>query len=301
MQEHLLWKLWKERRNVISQEASGSIDIAPKGRSHWSLSRYSLLLLFLGSVVASYHQAEIDFALLLSQESQRNIWRFAQGLFPPDLSFRFLSLMFRPTVETIQISLMGTLIAMLIGFPLSLMAASTLTFSGKLHEMSRGKVKMGVLPYLLARFLLNFFRSIPDLLWALMFVRAVGLGPFAGVLAIGISYGGMVGKIYAEIFEALPQGSLEALHAAGASKGKIIWYGLLPQALPSMISYSLYRWECAIRSAAILGLVGAGGLGQQIEISMRMFNYRETATILLLTLLLVTIVDSFSSTIRKLL
>jgi phosphonate transport system permease protein len=143
--------------------------------------------------------------------------------------------------------------------------------------------------------------AIPDVVWALMFVRVVGLGPFPGVLAIGVSYGGMLGKIYAEILESSPEGPIEALHAAGAGKAALLVYGFLPQVFAHMVSYSLYRWECAIRSAAILGLVGAGGLGQQIELSMRMFEYHETGTILLIVFLLVTAVDHLSTMIRKVL
>jgi phosphonate transport system permease protein len=146
---------------------------------------------------------------------------------------------------------------------------------------------------------LNLCRSIPDVVWALMFVRVVGLGPFPGVLAIGVSYGGMLGKIYAEILESSPEGPIEALHAAGAGRFAILIYGFLPQVFPNLLSYSLYRWECAIRSAAILGLVGAGGLGQQIELSMRMFQYHETSTILLIVFALVTGVDHLSTVIRR--
>jgi phosphonate transport system permease protein len=153
--------------------------------------------------------------------------------------------------------------------------------------------------YLAARLLLNLCRSIPDIVWALMFVRVVGLGAFPGVLAIGVSYGGMLGKIYAEILETSPEGPIEALHAAGAGKSALLLYGFLPQVFANMVSYSLYRWECAIRSAAILGLVGAGGLGQQIELSMRMFEYHETSTILIIVFVLVTAVDHLSTMIRK--
>jgi len=161
----------------------------------------------------------------------------------------------------------------------------------------RRKVRYSV--YLMARMLLNLCRSIPDVVWALMFVRVVGLGPFPGVLAIGVSYGGMLGKIYAEILENSHEGPIEALHAAGVGKFGLLVYGFLPQACTSLVSYSLYRWECAIRSAAILGLVGAGGLGQQLEISMRMFQYHETSTILIIVFVLVTAVDHLSSWVRK--
>jgi phosphonate transport system permease protein len=191
----------------------------------------------------------------------------------------------------------------MIGFPLALLATDRLCFAGIAHEMDgktstwRRLARRSL--YQAARLLLNLCRSIPDVVWALMFVRVVGLGPFPGVLAIGVSYGGMLGKIYAEILESSPEGPIEALHALGVGKSALLLFGFLPQVFANMVSYSLYRWECAIRSAAILGLVGAGGLGQQIELSMRMFQYHETSTILLIVFVLVTVVDHLSNIIRK--
>jgi phosphonate transport system permease protein len=150
-----------------------------------------------------------------------------------------------------------------------------------------------------ARAVLSVFRSIPEYVWAFMFVRAVGLGPFPGVLAIGVAYGGMLGKVYSEILEASNPRPLETLHAAGASRAGVLLYGLLPQALPNLASYTLYRWECAIRASAILGFLGAGGLGQQVELSMRMFRFDEVLTELLVLLALVAAVDFLSGRLRR--
>jgi phosphonate transport system permease protein len=263
-----------------------------------------LTILLVGGVLAgSWHIAQIEPGLLLGAQGRRHIWAFLTGLLPPELSLGFLRLLLVPTLETIQISIMGTVLAILLGFPLALLATDRLCFVGIAHEMDgkpsscRRLARRGV--YVGARMLLNLCRSIPDVVWALMFVRVVGLGPFPGVLAIGVSYGGMLGKIYAEILESSPEGPIEALHAAGARKSTLLLYGFLPQVCANIVSYSLYRWECAIRSAAILGLVGAGGLGQQIELSMRMFQYHETSTILLIVFAIVTTVDHLSSMIRR--
>jgi phosphonate transport system permease protein len=261
-------------------------------------------LLLVGAVlIGSWRITEIQPAMLFGADSRRQIWAFLVGLFPPDLSPGFLSLLIQPTLETIQISIMGMALGILLGFPLALLATDRLSYRGLLYEMDgdaspwqRAARRLG---YLAARMVLNFFRSIPDVVWALMFVRIVGLGPFPGVLAIGVSYAGMLGKIYAEMLENSPEGPVEALHAVGASKLMLLGYGFLPLAFANLVSYSLYRWECAIRSAAILGLVGAGGLGQQLEIAMRMFNYQETSTILLIVFVLVTGTDHLSSTIRR--
>lgn len=273
------------------------------GPPRWSPVSLLAVLLVGGLLVASWHIAEIDPGLLTNAEARRHMGGFLDGLFPPELSPAFLRLLIVPTIETVQISIMGTTLAIMLGFPLALLATDRLCFAGIAYEMDGRAATWRWLArrcvYLGARMVLNLCRSIPDVVWALMFVRVVGLGAFPGVLAIGVSYGGMLGKIYAEILESSPEGPIEALHAAGAGRATMLLYGFLPQVFASMVSYSLYRWECAIRSAAILGLVGAGGLGQQIELSMRMFEYQETSTILLIVFLLVTTVDHLSTVIRK--
>jgi phosphonate transport system permease protein len=224
-------------------------------------------------------------------------------MFPPDLSWDFLSLLGRPIVETIQLSLMGTFIAVIIGFPLGLVATRSLTFTGILNEREMVHAHRGIYllrksAYLLVRAILSLFRTIPEFVWAFMFVRAVGLGPFPGVLAIGISYAGMLGKVYSEILEHVSPEPLEALQTTGASRLTILLYGLLPQALPNLVSYTLYRWECAIRASTILGFVGAGGIGQQLEISMRMFNFNQVLTLVAILFVMVAGVDILSARVR---
>jgi phosphonate transport system permease protein len=269
----------------------------------WRPSTLLTILLVGGLVAGSWHVAQVEPGLLFGEQGRRHVWAFITGLFPPDVSPALLSLLMVPAIETIQISIMGTVLAIALGFPLALFATDRLCFTGILYEMEKGAPHWRPMArrasYLTARLLLNLCRSIPDVVWALMFVRVVGLGPFPGVLAIGVSFGGMLGKIYAEILESSPEAPIEALHAAGAGKVALLVYAFLPQMFANMVSYSLYRWECAIRSAAILGLVGAGGLGQQIEISMRMFQYHEASTILIIVFVLVTGVDHLSSMIRR--
>jgi phosphonate transport system permease protein len=275
----------------------------PPETPRWNPAALLAMLIAGGALAASWQIAQVEPSLLFGAQGRRHIWAFLTGLFPPDLSPAFLQLLVIPTIETIQIAIMGTALAVIVGFPLALLATDRLCFAGIVYEMDgeRSGVRRVARRslYLAARMLLNLCRSIPDVVWALMFVRVVGLGPFPGVLAIGVSYGGMLGKIYAEILENSPEGPIEALHAAGASKSALLVYGFLPQVFPHLVSYGLYRWECAIRSAAILGLVGAGGLGQQIELSMRMFQYHETSTILIIVFVLVTAVDHLSAMIRK--
>jgi phosphonate transport system permease protein len=271
--------------------------------SHKSLFPYIFAALFLLAFIDSWRRAGIDLGLVFEAQGRTNLWKFVSGMFPPDLSWQFLSLLLQPALETIQISSLGTLIAAMIGFPLGLLGTNTLIVRGVLNEAElqgspvRRGLRYGI--YLLARGLLSLFRSIPEFVWAFMFVRAVGLGPFPGILAIGVAYGGMLGKVYSEIFEAVNYRPLEALQAVGANKLQLFFYGWFPQALPNFISYTLYRWECAVRASAILGLVGAGGLGQQLEISMRMFNFNEVVTILAILFLMVAGVDFISAKVRN--
>lgn len=261
---------------------------------------YVLAVAFALAFAASLHIAQVTPRLLFSGDTWQNVARFARGAVPPKLAPEFLRLMLRPVAETVQISVMGMVIAVLIGTPLGLLATSSLVWRGLLHErVTRGaRWVLGFLSYGGARTALSVFRSIPEYVWALMFVRAVGLGPFPGVLAIGVAYGGMLGKVYSEILEGVDPRPLETLRAGGASKLDVVLYGFLPEALPNLVSYTLYRWECAIRASAILGFVGAGGLGQQIELSMRMFQFDEVVTLLAMLFALVVSVDFISARIR---
>ncbi len=274
-------------------------------RSERSSFPYIFGFLFLVTLVFSWRLAEVDPLVLFEAETRENLWKFLSGMFPPELSWDFLSLMVRPTLETIQISIMGTLIAIMIGFPMGILATRTFSLGGVLNEAdtegSPGRFAWRLSIYGVARGILSLFRSIHELLWATMFVGAVGLGPFPGVLAIGVAYGGMLGKVYSEIFEAVDPRPLEALQSTGASKLQIFFYGWFPQVLPNFISYTLYRWECAVRASAVLGLVGAGGLGQAIEISMRMFNFHEVLALLIILFIMVSGVDYISAKIRAML
>jgi phosphonate transport system permease protein len=252
------------------------------------------------TLALSMRGAQVDPRLLFDRSALDNLARFATGAWPPKLELAFLCFLARPMIETIQISVVGMIIAVLIGAPLGILATASLRWRGVLHEWSSParRIFVGVIPYAVTRGLLSVFRSIPEYVWAFLFVRAVGLGPFPGVLAIGIAYGGMLGKVYSEVFEGLNLQPVEALQAAGSRSSGLVFYSLLPGVLPHLVSYTLYRWECAIRASAILGFVGAGGLGQQIELSMRMFQFDEVLTLIGALLALVLVVDVISSRIR---
>jgi phosphonate transport system permease protein len=274
-------------------------------RSGKSVFPYVFSFFFVLAFADSWRRAGIDPVVFFETEGRSHLWKFLTGMFPPEFSWNFLFMMFRPFLETIQISMMGTLIAVGIGFPLGVLGTRTFMVGGVLNEAdikgSPSRFALRWSGYFMVRGILSLFRSIPEFVWAFMFVRAVGLGPFSGVLAIGVAYGGMLGKVYSEIFEAVNPRPLEVLQSTGANKLQIFFYGWLPQVLPNFVSYTLYRWECAVRASAILGLVGAGGLGQQIEISMRMFNFNEVLTILIILFFMVAAVDAISARVRAIL
>jgi phosphonate transport system permease protein len=152
---------------------------------------------------------------------------------------------------------------------------------------------------LAVRGLLIVLRSVPELVWALVFVRVVGLGATAGVLAIALTYAGMLGKVYADILESGETHPTQSLLRNGAGRLQAFFYGLLPQNAGELTSYTVYRWECAIRSSAVLGFVGAGGLGQQMDLSMKMFNGGEVSTMLLVFIALAAATDRLSAWLRR--
>jgi phosphonate transport system permease protein len=222
-------------------------------------------------------------------------WHFVRDFAPPRHDAEFLAMLARETWRTVAIATAGLALAWLIAVPLALVASTRLSTSALGTRMARG-------PQVLrqaARWLLVVLRSIPELVWALVFVRVVGLGPTAGVLAIAIAYGGMLGKVYAEILESADAGPTEALLRNGAGRLQAFAFGALPQCADECVSYTVYRWECAIRSSVVLGFVGAGGLGQQLDSSMKMFAGGEVSTMLLVFFGLVALADRTSTWLRK--
>ena len=240
--------------------------------------------------------AELDLGVLLAADSQSEMGRFIAAFWPPAHTPDFLRLLLDATLQTLAIATAGMALALVVAIPTGLLASRALSLSAA----SRGG-RPGVLGQALrwpVRALLIFLRSVPEIVWALLFVRAVGLGPTAGVLAIAITYAGMLGKVYAEIFESVDRRPMHALLQAGAGRLSAFCYGILPNAAAELTSYTVYRWECAIRASVVMGFVGAGGLGQQIDLSLRMFAGDEVASMLLTFLLLVLLADGLSRVLR---
>lgn len=233
--------------------------------------------------------------VLFEPDNLRQSRHFIGSFFPPATQPDFLALMAREAWRTVAMATAGITLALLLAVPLTLLSTRALSISALSGRMAR--VPFGVRRAV--HVLLIVLRSVPELVWALVFVRVVGLGPTAGVLAIALTYAGMLGKVYGEILESGEAAPTEALLRNGSGRLQALCYGLLPQNAAELTSYTVYRWECAIRSSVVLGFVGAGGLGQQMDNSMKMFNGGEVATMLLIFMALVALADHFSGWLRR--
>jgi phosphonate transport system permease protein len=233
--------------------------------------------------------------VLLDPDNLRMSANFLGSFWPLAHSTEFLAMVARDTWRTVAMATAGVTLALVIAIPLTLLNTRVLSVSALSGRMATGPywLRQGV------RWLLIVLRSVPELVWALVFVRVVGLGPTAGVLAIALTYGGMLGKVYAEILESGESHATQALMRNGSGRLQAFVYALLPSHAAELASYTVYRWECAIRSSVVLGFVGAGGLGQQLDNSMKMFNGGEVATLLLVFIALVALADRVSAWLRK--
>lgn len=245
-------------------------------------------LLCLGAIVA------VAVILAWSAQGTQLSWsELANGLpqigdflarsFPPNWSI--LGRLVTPAIETVQIALWGTLLGVLGAIPVSFLAARNLNSNRAVYQLVRQA--------------LNLTRSINELILALVFVSAVGLGPFPGVLALALHGIGMVGKFFAESIEEIDNGPLEALRATGARPLQVVVFGVLPQVITAWIATVLYRFEVNLRQATVLGMVGAGGLGFELVNSLKLFKYQDTATCIVVVTLMVVAADTLSSRLRR--
>jgi len=238
-------------------------------------------------VVASFVSLDLDWAAFASMEAARSMGRFVAEFFPPDLSPLFVNKVAWGAWETLAMSALGTAIAALLGLVLAVPAS-------RLSDQDSAWLRSPT------RWLLNALRAIPELVWAALLLISAGLGPMAGTLALALHTSGVLGRLFAEAMENVPTGPGNALRSQGVGPLRVFHYATLPQVLPQLMSYTLYRWENNIRAAAILGVVGAGGLGQLLSFHMGLFQMNKTATILAAMLLMVACVDSLSFSLRRL-
>ena len=240
----------------------------------------------LGLVVASFATLDLRLAEFLSTQSFAAMGKFIAEFFPPDTSSAFLHKVLVASWETLAMSVLGTALAAIGGLALAIPGS-------RLHEADAARARG------LTRWLLNALRSVPELVWAALLLISAGLGPFAGTLALALHTTGVLGRLFAEAIENAPPGPGAALRQHGAGRLIVVAYATLPQVLPQLMSYTLYRWENNIRAAAVLGVVGAGGLGQLLSFHMGLFHMNKTATILGAMLLMVGLVDGLSNLLRR--
>ncbi len=254
-------------------------------RDPLAVSRLSMTLLIVLLAWPVLKGAEFNPGALFGAENLKVIGRFLAAFLPPQTGAEFLSELFKASLQTLAIATTGMVLALLVAVPLAYRVSRVCRSHPGLQLIMRG--------------LLTVLRGIPELVWALLFVRVMGLGPAAGVLALGLTYGGMLAKVYAEILESVDQTPARALQAAGASRPVAMLYGLLPLAAKELVSYTVYRWECALRASVVMGFVGAGGLGQLMDQAMKMLNGGEACSVLIVFLCLVVLADSLSTWLRQ--
>ena len=246
-------------------------------------SAVALLIALLALIIASFATLPLQWSALFSADALRSSMEFLHGFAPPELAGPFLLKIAIGTLETLSMSALGTAIAVVLGIVLALPA------SGRFGRSARAVMRLK----------LNVLRSIPELVWASILLIAAGLGPFAGTLALAAHTTGVLGRLFADTLENLPPEQEATLRINGASAMNAFFYATLPQMLPQMLSYTLYRWENNIRAAAILGVVGAGGLGQMLKYHLSLFQMQQAASVIIAMLFMVAAVDAFSFWLRR--
>lgn len=246
----------------------------------------TIRLLYLSVAVAilttSYLQSEINPWVLF--QSRNNMSTYLASYFPPDFSYWRTYL--ADTLITISMGIWGTLLAAIVAVPLSVMASENVSPVWIVQPTRR---------------LMDAMRAINEVVFALVFVSAVGLGPFAGVLALFVHTAGALGKLFSEAVEAIELGPVEGIRATGASKIQELLFGVLPQVMPLWTSFTLYRFESNVRSASVLGIVGAGGIGVSLYQSFGAFQYGRVCAILIILIIATTLIDTLSAQLRRLL
>lgn len=242
-----------------------------------------ILLGLLALVVASFASLPLQWSAFFTAEAIDSASEFLSGFAPPETGAPFLQRTFNALWETLAMSAIGTLLAAIVGLPLALAGAG----------------RLGVVARAVTRLVLNVLRSIPELVWAAVLLVLAGLGPMAGTMALAAHTAGVLGRLFADALENVEPHAEQTLRTNGARPLAAFLYATLPQALPQMLSYTLYRWENNIRAAAVLGVVGAGGLGQMLKYHLSLFQMPSAATVVIAMLVLVALVDAASYALRR--
>ncbi|MFV0428422.1 MAG: phosphonate ABC transporter, permease protein PhnE [Arachnia sp.] len=254
-------------------------DLARLHRPSWGTVLGAGIAVIL--IVASTHHSELTLTAVVNGTPE--IVDFVSRMFPPDLSIagRAMSLM----VETLAIAITGTTFGVLFAVPLAMLATRTVVNNNVVRQSTR--------------MVLNIVRAVPELMWALLFVSAVGLGAIAGTLALIVGTAAGMARLFADLFESSDARAWRAAEAAGARRSQLVSWVLLPQQLPTMASYTLLVLDSNVRAASLFGLVGAGGIGMELTQTLRLFEYQQVLTIVLIVLLVVVALDQGSAYLRR--
>lgn len=266
--------------NHNNEQQAGGMPTSPDNFNPVKLLAATAILML---VISSFVSLNIEWRSLFADDAASKTWEFLQGFAPPDLAGAVLKKTALASFETLAMSALGTLIAAALGLLMALPA------SGRFGQITKS----------FTRLLLNMARAVPELVWASIMLIAAGLGPFAGTLALAAHTAGVLGRLFAETLENTSQQAENTLRLNGADATSAFLYSTLTQSLPQMLSYTLYRWENNIRAAAILGVVGAGGLGQMLKYHLSLFQMQTAATVIIAMLVMVALVDALSFALRR--
>ncbi|WP_216595531.1 phosphonate ABC transporter, permease protein PhnE [Myxosarcina sp. GI1] len=264
-----------------NQEMSAEVaQMLAKEDKRVTTGKVIFLVATIAVLIFSYRQSELNFPLLLQRGG--NMVEYTRSYFPPDFSYWQTYL--EDTIITISMGIWGTLLAAIAAVPLSVLASENVCPVWIVQPTRR---------------LLDAMRAINEIVFALVFVVAVGLGPFAGVMALFVHTAGALGKLFSEAVEAIEPGQVEGVRATGASKIQEIIFGIIPQVIPLWTSFTLYRFESNVRAASVLGIVGAGGIGVSLYQSFQSFDYGKVCAILIILILATSIIDTISAKLRN--
>ena len=270
-------------RNVIKLKVNNKDkDLATYLKPQWSWKTLSTIGIFFSILVFIVNDLEINFIKLVT-DSSKYFGDILSRMLPPD--FSNLNQLIYAMFETIEIAFLGTFIAIILSIPLGLFSARNLA--------------PNYLVYILSRAIVIFFRAIPEFIIAMILVIAIGFGAMPGVIALGLHTMGFLAKFYAEDIEHINKGPIDALKSSGATKSQIISFGVIPQILPSFVANNMYILDRNIRMATMLGIVGAGGIGYELQSSFRMFEYEKVSTIIIIIFITIFVIDHFSAYLRS--
>ena len=257
-------------------------DLEKYIKPQWSLKTLISIVVFVFVLIFVVKDLEINFIKLVT-DSSKYFGDILSRMLPPD--FSNLNELVYAMFETIEIAFLGTFIAIVLSIPLGLFSARNLA--------------PNYFIYLVCKTIVIFFRAIPEFIIAMILVIAIGFGAMPGVLALGLHTMGFLAKFYAEDIEHINKGPIDALKSSGATKSQIISFGVIPQILPSFVANNLYILDRNVRMATMLGIVGAGGIGYELQSSFRMFEYERVSAIIILIFVTIFLIDHFSAFIRS--